>query len=81
MDKIDLQALMSHSDCYLNGEFVAERYAKLAIHQALVLASEKAIAEEVEVDTGLPMMKGGSFKTKKIVVKKQSILGVEDLIV
>lgn len=76
MDKIDLDAIINNfkntsriEEPYTNSDF--KKCMKEAIHQALVLASENAVAKENPADYG----------SGDIWVDKQSILDVEKLIV
>lgn len=54
---------------------------KKAIHYALVLFVKKAKVIEDERDTGLPMVRGGTFTYKYWAIDRKSIDEVEKLII
>lgn len=93
MDKIDLDAIIKHmedirEEFTLDNSFV-KVCMKEAIHQALVLASEKATIQQINPHTREVQYEGlesyyfnnPNGPDEEITVYKQSILDIETLIV
>lgn len=88
MDKIDLDAIIKEfrpNSIYV-GDYTAffarvdvTKLMTEAIHEALVLASEKAITERYPIDP--KKNSSSSYNNMDIRVDKQSILDIEKLIV
>lgn len=83
MDKINLHSIRMNVLGRINPHWtpaeLADECMKEAIHQALILASEKAKIKNETIDVNLNS--SIMINNMKIVVDKQSILDVEQLII